>query len=70
MAKRKTDKTFLDWIKRHAPELLDGEVDFDTVVMHILRADPDRMEVGPKRQRRLTQKAIRPKESKHDRTRR
>ncbi len=70
MAKPKTDKMFLDRVKRHAPELLDGQVDFDTVVTHILRADPDRLDIGPKRKRRTTQAATRPKESKQHRKRR
>ena len=30
---------------------VDGQVDFDTVVTHILRADPARVDIGPKRKR-------------------
>jgi hypothetical protein len=59
-----------DWVTRQAPELLDGHVDFDTVVTHILRADPDRLDIGPKRQRRTTQAATRTKESTQNRKRR
>jgi hypothetical protein len=49
---------------------VDGQVDFDTVVTHILRADPDRLDIGPKRNRRTTQAARRSKESKRHRKRR
>lgn len=57
-------------VPRPAPELVDGQVDFDPVVTHILRADLDGLDIGAKRQRRTTWAATRSKESTQNRTRR
>lgn len=52
MPKPKTDKAFLESLKQHAPEILEADVDFDKVVTHILRADPDKLGLRPSRKRR------------------
>jgi hypothetical protein len=49
---------------------MDGQVDFDPVVTHILRADLDGLDIGARRQRRTTGAATRLKESTQKRKRR
>jgi hypothetical protein len=53
MSKPKSDEAFLERVKRLAPELLDAQIDFDALVTQILRVDPYRMGIRPRRKRRL-----------------
>ncbi len=52
MPKPKSDKAFLAHLKREAPEALEADVDFDKVVTHILRADPDTLGLRRPRKRK------------------
>jgi hypothetical protein len=53
MSKPKTAEAFLERVRRLAPELLGAQVDFDALVTHVLRVDPDRMGIRPRRKGRL-----------------
>lgn len=54
MPKRKTDSAFLGHVKRHDPEVHTAKVDFDAVMAHVVRADPEKLNLRPPRNRRKT----------------
>jgi hypothetical protein len=56
MAKDKTDKAFLDRVKKHAPDVLESEVDFEASVSRVVRADPEAVKRKPKKRKRRSAK--------------
>ena len=40
MGKKKTDAQVVAHLKRHAPHILEGEIDFDALVTKVISADP------------------------------
>ena len=64
MPKPTRNKTFLDRIKLHAPEALDTQVAFDAVLAHILRADPNRLDIMGRRKRKRRIKGRNSKQTK------
>ena len=57
MAKKKTDAQVVAHLKRHAPHILEGEVDFDALVTKVISADPDNLGFTSKR-RKLRERRI------------
>ncbi len=52
MAKPKTDKAFLERLKRDAPKALEVDVDFDAMVTHVLRAENTGVAARTRRKRK------------------
>ena len=60
MAKKKTYTQVVAHLKRHAPHILEGEVDFDALVTKVISADPGRIGLShPKRRKRTVTKPSR-----------
>ena len=51
MAKKKTDAQVVAHLKRHAPHILESEIDFDALVTKVISADPDRLGFTSKRRK-------------------
>ena len=51
MGKKKTDAQVVAHLKRHAPHILEGEIDFDALVTKIISADPDSVGLTSKRRK-------------------
>lgn len=49
MAKKKTDAQVVAHLKRHAPHLLEAEIDFDALVTQVISVDPDSIGLTSKR---------------------
>jgi hypothetical protein len=46
---KKTDEEIVAYLKRHASEILEVEVDFDALISKVISADPDRIGLTSKR---------------------
>lgn len=54
MGKKKTDAQVVANLKRHAPHILEAEVDFDALVTKVISADPGRIGLTSKRRKKRT----------------
>jgi hypothetical protein len=52
MAKKKTDAQVVAHLKRHAPHILEAEIDFDALVTKVISADPDSLGFTSKRRQK------------------